>query len=63
MAMQQAATAAWVAAVEGTDDEKRLAFFEAFVALRRRIELLANLPIGSLDKLALQARVREIGKQ
>jgi protein-tyrosine-phosphatase len=51
------------AAVEGTDDEKRRAFFEAFVALRRRIELLANLPIGSLDKLALQARVREIGKQ
>jgi protein-tyrosine-phosphatase len=51
------------AAVQGTDDEKRRAFFEAFVALRRRIELFANLPIGSLDRLALQARVREIGRQ
>ena len=51
------------AAVQGTDDEKRRAFFGAFVALRRRIELFANLPIGSLDKLALQERVREIGSQ
>jgi protein-tyrosine-phosphatase len=51
------------AAVEGTDDEKRRAFFEAFVALRRRIELFANLPIASLDRLALQERVREIGRR
>ena len=51
------------AAVEGTDEEKRRAFFEAFVALRRRIELFASLPIKSLDRMALQERVREIGKQ
>jgi len=51
------------AAVEGTDEEKRRAFSEAFVALRRRIELFANLPIESLDTHALQARVREIGRQ
>jgi len=51
------------AAVEGTDDEKRRAFFDAFLALRRRIELFASLPIPSLDKLALQKRVREIGTQ
>lgn len=51
------------AAVEGTDEEKRRAFFEAFVALRRRIELFASLPIESLDRMALQERVREIGKQ
>ena len=51
------------AAVEGSEDEKRRAFLDAFVALRRRIELFASLPIKSLDKLALQERVREIGRQ
>jgi len=49
------------AAVRGSEEEKRRAFFDAFVALRRRIELFASLPIDSLDKLALQARAREIG--
>jgi protein-tyrosine-phosphatase len=51
------------AAAHGSDDEKRRAFFEAFVTLRRRIELFASLPLKSLDKLALQERVREIGEQ
>lgn len=51
------------AAAQGSDDEKRRAFFEAFVTLRRRIELFASLPLKSLDKLALQERMREIGKQ
>lgn len=50
------------AAVEGSDDEKRRAFLDAFVILRRRIELFTSLPIGKLDKLALQTRLREIGK-
>jgi len=51
------------AAVQGTDDEKRRAFFAAFVVLRRRIELFASLPIESLDKLALPERLHEIGKR
>ena len=51
------------AAAEGSEEDKRRAFFEAFVALRRRIELFANLPITALDKLALQERMREIGTQ
>lgn len=50
------------AAVEGSDDVKRRAFLDAFVVLRRRIELFTSLPIGKLDKLALQSRLREIGK-
>jgi protein-tyrosine-phosphatase len=62
----QPVTAHWgiadPAAVEGTDEDKRRAFLEAFVVLRRRIELFANLPVGKLDKLALQTRLREIGK-
>ena len=51
------------AAVEGSDEEKRRAFFDAYVALRRRIELFADLPLAALDRMALQQRVREIGTQ
>jgi protein-tyrosine-phosphatase len=63
----QPVTAHWgiadPAAVEGSDDEKRKAFLDAFVILKRRIELLANLPLRNLDKLSLQSRLRDIGKQ
>ena len=63
----QSVTAHWgvpdPAAVEGSDEDKRRAFFDAFVALRRRIELFANLPIQALDTLALRTRIREIGTQ
>ncbi|MBS0388555.1 MAG: arsenate reductase ArsC [Proteobacteria bacterium] len=38
------------------------AFAEAFRLLARRIELFANLPIATLDKLALGNRLREIGR-
>lgn len=51
------------AAVEGSDDQKRTAFREAATILRRRIELLVNLPIAKLDQLAIHSRLREIGKQ
>jgi arsenate reductase (thioredoxin) len=49
------------AAVEGTDDEKRRAFRETFLILRRRIELFACLPFDKLQGLALQERVNQIG--
>ena len=39
-----------------------LAFREAFRILFRRIELFANLPISSLDNMALGNKLREIGK-
>ncbi len=51
------------AATEGTDDEKRAAFHDTAVALRRRIELLTSLPIAKLDRLSLQSKMREIGTQ
>ena len=50
------------AAVEGTDAERRKAFRDAFLVLRRRIELFASLPFDKLSGLALQQRVREIGQ-
>jgi arsenate reductase len=59
------ATAHWgvpdPAAVEGTDDEKRAAFRNAMRALRRRIELLAALPLERLDRLSIQENLRRIG--
>ena len=51
------------AAVEGADEKKRAAFLEAATILRRRIELLVNLPLATLDRLSLQSRLKEIGKQ
>ena len=51
------------AAVEGTDAQKRAAFREAATILRRRIELLINLPIDKLDRLSMQRKLKEVGKQ
>jgi protein-tyrosine-phosphatase len=50
------------AAVIGTDDEKRKAFMRAFSELSTRINLFLNLPLEKLDRMALQKRLREIGK-
>ncbi len=50
------------AAVEGTDIEKQRAFNEAFRYLRNRISAFTSLPIKSLDKLVLSARLKEIGR-
>ena len=48
------------AAVEGDEDARRAAFREAFVILRRRVELLLALPIDKLDRLAREREVRSI---
>ncbi|MBA4284749.1 MAG: protein-tyrosine-phosphatase [Xanthomonadaceae bacterium] len=63
----QPVTAHWglpdPAALPDTDPAaKRRAFLDTFVALRRRIELLANLPLASLQGLALQRQLDEIGR-
>ena len=50
------------AAVEGSEGEKRLAFAKAFAILERRIALFANLNPASLERLALEQRVRDIGR-
>jgi arsenate reductase len=49
------------AAVEGADIEKQRAFNEAFRHLRNRIAAFISLPLQSIDKLALSARLKEIG--
>jgi protein-tyrosine-phosphatase len=51
------------AAVEGSDAEKRRAFFEAYTQLQHRLSIFVNLPVDKLDRLTLQRRLDEIGKQ
>ena len=61
----QPVTAHWglpdPAAVEGTPAEQRLAFAETYRRLERRIGAFVNLPLASLDRMALQHRLAEIG--
>jgi len=51
------------AAVEGTEEAKRKAFREAFLVLKRRIELFASLPLEKLSRLALRERLQQIGRE
>jgi arsenate reductase (thioredoxin) len=50
------------AAAEGTEAERHLAFADAYRMLLNRISIFTNLPIRSLDRLALQTRLDEIGR-
>jgi len=51
------------AAIEGSDEQRRAAFRDAASALRRRIELLLELPMEKLDRLATESRLKDIGRQ
>jgi len=51
------------AATEGSDDDKRRAFFKAFSLLQNRIQIFLNLPLGKLDRVALRQRLDEIGRR
>jgi arsenate reductase len=50
------------AAVEGNEEAKRKAFLKAYTELYRRISLFTALPFEALDKLALKAKLDEIGR-
>jgi arsenate reductase len=49
------------AAAEGTEDQRLRAFQRALRELDARIKLFISLPIESLDRLALQERLHQIG--
>lgn len=51
------------AAATGSDEDKRRAFREALSTLSARINLLINLPMDKLDRLALTKKLQEIGRQ
>ena len=48
------------AAIEG--EGQREAFWQAYLALKRRIDLLLALPLASLDELSLAEHLQAIGK-
>ena len=62
----QPATAHWGYAdpsdVQGTDAQRLDAFRQTLHAIRRRLELLVNLPPQSVDKLMLQTSARSLAK-
>lgn len=51
------------AAVEGDEATRRHAYLAAMATLRKRVELLAALPIDKLDRLTLQQEARAIGRE
>ena len=62
----QPVTAHWgfpdPAAVEGTDEVKRAAFAQTLRQMRNRVQLFLSLPLETLDRLAIENRMRDIGK-
>lgn len=50
------------AALEGSDEVKRAAFRAVFLGLKRRIELMASLPLEALDRMAIQQEFKKIGR-
>lgn len=50
------------AAVEGSDEAKAKAFHDTSITMKRRLELMMSLPLASLDRLAIQKQVKDIGK-
>lgn len=49
-------------AATGTEAERRYAFADTHRMLAQRIGIFVNLPLASLDKLALKQRLDEIGR-
>ncbi len=46
---------------EGTDEEKLKATLQVALQIKRRIELLASLPLEKMERLKLQNAMRDIG--
>jgi len=51
------------AVATGTTEQIERAFRDAFSILDRRISLFISLPLASLDKLAIQRKIEDIGRQ
>jgi len=63
----QPATAHWGYAdpseVQGTDVQKREAFRQTLLAIRRRLDLLINLPPEKLERAMVQQTARDLASQ
>jgi arsenate reductase (thioredoxin) len=62
----QPVTAHWgtpdPAAVKGAEEQVRKAFREAFLFLDRRITRFLNLPLSTMDRIALKKELDDIGR-
>lgn len=62
----QPATAHWgyadPSAIDGTDVQKMEAFRQTLHAIKRRLELLINLPVASVERLMLEKSARDLAK-
>jgi arsenate reductase len=63
----QPVTAHWgfpdPAAVEGSDEQKRAAFAQTMSQIRRRVQLFLSLPLETLNRMAIEKRMQEIGHE
>lgn len=48
--------------VQGTDEEKRQAFRAVMIGLKKRLDILADLPFGTLDSLSFQSELNKLAK-
>ncbi len=51
------------AAVEGSEAAQEKAFLDTFITMKRRIQLMLALPLASLDRMAIQREVKDIGSR
>jgi hypothetical protein len=49
--------------VQGSDEEKRRAFFVAFNQLQNRISMFTSLQLDKIDRIKLQKTLQDIGKE
>ncbi len=50
-------------AAEGSEEQRRRAFSDAFMLLSRRIAIFLSLPLDKLDRLSLQNELTRIGHE
>ena len=51
------------AAVEGSDEVKRAAFAQTLRQIRNRVQLFLSLPLETLDRMAIENRMKAIGRE
>ena len=51
------------AAVEGSEAAQEKAFLDTFITMKRRIQLMLSLPLASLDRMAIQREIKDIGSR
>ncbi|MEN9930239.1 MAG: hypothetical protein RL604_486 [Pseudomonadota bacterium] len=48
--------------VQGSDDDKRQAFKEVMIGLKKRMDLLAAMPLEKLDAMSMQAELKKLAE-